>query len=106
MNMNGTATYNCGPAMINGVMFMINKETFIYAMRLAHDALYLIKKPDDENELNVLMNIISGYVVLLVGFDEDLYKLVYQFLLSNSKFDIEKISLLFDYICDDEELIN
>lgn len=92
--------------MINGVMFMINKETFIYAMRLAHDALYLIKKPDDENELNVLMNIISGYVVLLVGFDEDLYKLVYQFLLSNSKFDMEKISLLFDYICDDEELIN
>lgn len=75
-------------------------------MRLAHDALYLIKKPDDENELNVLMNIISGYVVLLVGFDEDLYKLVYQFLLSNSKFDIEKVSLLFDYICDDEELIN
>lgn len=92
--------------MINGVIFLINKETFIYAMRLVHDALYLIKKPDDENELNVLMNMISGYVVLLVGFDEDLYKLVYQFLLSNSKFDIEKISLLFDYICDDEELIN
>lgn len=106
MNMNGAATYSYGQAMTSGVMFMINKETFIHAMRLAHDALYLIKKPDDENELNVLMNIISGYVVLLVGFDEDLYKLVYQFLLSNSKFDIEKISLLFDYICDDEELIN
>lgn len=85
---------------------MMNKETFIHAMKLVHDALYLIDKPEDEYEFNVLLNMINGYISLLVGFDEDLYKLVYQFLLANSKFDIEKVGLLFDYICGSDGPIN
>lgn len=104
--MNGVATYSYGQAMTSGVMFMINKETFIHAMRLAHDALYLIKRPDDKNELNILLNLVSGYVSLIAGFDEELYEIIYQFLLSNSTFDIEKVGLLFDYICDEEETLN
>lgn len=92
--------------MISGVTSMMNKETFIHAMKLVHDALYLIDKPEDEYEFNVLLNMINGYISLLVGFDEDLYKLVYQFLLANSKFDIEKVGLLFDYICGSDGPIN
>lgn len=92
--------------MINGVTSMINKETFIHAMRLAHDALYLVKRPDDEDEFNILLNLISGYVSLIAGFDEKLYEMLYQFLLSNSTFDIDKVGLLFDYICDGEGLLN
>ena len=95
-----------GPAMTSGVIFMINKETFVHAMRLAHDALHLLQRPEDDGEFNILINLVIGYISLLVGFDEELYKIVHQFLLKSSTFDVNETELLFDYICDGDGILN
>lgn len=89
--------------MINGVIFTMNSETFIYGMKTVHDALHKLYKPADKKEFQILKRLIEGFVMLLADFNLDHYKTINNFLLTHTAFNEDEVYLLYTYLIDSEE---
>ena len=84
----------------------MNKETFIYAIELVHDVLHKVHRPTDKAERIHLIGLIQGYLAIIANFDEDIYKTLYDFLVTHREFDRGEVALLYSYIANEPEILN
>ena len=92
-------------AMINGVIFM-NKETFVYALKLVHDVLHKVTRPANKFEREYIIALIQGYLGIIANFDDEIYQALYGFLASHIEFNEAEVELLYSYIADDVDILN
>lgn len=78
-----------------GVIYTIDKQTFINSIKTLHTALYELNKPDDIEQYEILKALIDGYLYLLSCMNITVGKKIQEFLLTHSVLKDEEIEDLF-----------
>lgn len=82
----------------------MTKEQFVDVMRVLYRALYEVDSPTDKEQLEILMDMISFYIMLLAGFDPILADNINTYVFGHPDFNEEEVVALYDfYIAPDGE---